>query len=79
MSIIAVTTLVTAASGTSLFSSFNASISMISNIGFGAAGPFHNYGAFPGHIKLLYSFVMITGRPEIWTALILFDPAYWRR
>jgi trk system potassium uptake protein TrkH len=81
MAIIAVTTLITAASGTDLFSSFSASVSMISNIGisFGAAGPFHNYGAFPGHIKWLYSFVMIAGRLEIWTALILFTPEYWRK
>jgi trk system potassium uptake protein TrkH len=81
MAIIAVTTMVTAASGTDLFSSFSASISMIGNIGisFGSAGPFHDYSAFPGHIKWLYSFVMIAGRLEIWTLLILFNPAYWRK
>jgi len=81
MAIIAVTTLVTAASGIDLFSSFSASISMISNIGigFGEAGPFHNYGAFPTHIKWLYSFVMIAGRLEIWTVLILCNPVYWRK
>jgi len=81
IAIIAVTTLVTAASGIDLFSSFSASISMISNIGigFGEAGPFHNYGAFPNHIKWLYSFVMIAGRLEIWTVLILLNPVYWKK
>ena len=81
MTIVAVTTLITAASGTDLFSSFSVSLSIMGNIGvgFGATGPFHNYGTFPNHIKWLYSFVMIVGRLEIWTMLILFNPVYWKR
>jgi trk system potassium uptake protein TrkH len=79
--VVAVTTLVTAASGLDLFSSFSAALSVTGNIGigFGAAGPTHNYSAFPACLKWFYSLVMITGRLELWTVFILFTPEYWRR
>ncbi|MDR0377881.1 MAG: TrkH family potassium uptake protein [Spirochaetaceae bacterium] len=73
--------LITAASGTDVFSSFSAAISITGNIGvgFGAIGPGRTYGGFPDHVKWLYSFVMIAGRLELWTVLVLFTPAYWNR
>jgi trk system potassium uptake protein TrkH len=76
-----ITTLITAASGTDLFSSFTAALALTGNIGsgFGAVGPSHNYGAFPDHLKWFFSFVMIAGRLELWTVLVLFTPEYWRR
>jgi trk system potassium uptake protein TrkH len=81
LAVVTVTTLVTAASGIDLFSSFSAALSITGNVGagFGAIGPGHNYGAFPGHIKWLYSFVMIAGRLEMWTVFLLFSPVYWKR
>ncbi|MDR1240203.1 MAG: TrkH family potassium uptake protein [Treponema sp.] len=79
--VVAATTLITAASGTDVFSAFSAALSITGNIGvgFGAVGPSHNYGAFPDHIKWLFSFVMIAGRLELWTVFLLFCPLYWRR
>jgi trk system potassium uptake protein TrkH len=79
--VVAATTLITAASGVDIFSAFSAALSITGNIGsgFGAAGPGHNYGAFPDHIKWLFSFVMIAGRLELWTVFLLFRPLYWRR
>jgi trk system potassium uptake protein TrkH len=79
--ILLVVTLVTAASGFDLFSSFSTSLAMLGNIGigFGAVGPNQTYAIFPDHLKLLYSFVMILGRLELWTVLILFHPSFWRR
>ncbi len=79
--VILVTTLITAASGIDLFSSFCASVAVLGNvgIGFGAIGPTETYAAFPDHIKWLFSFVMMVGRLELWTVFILFSPAYWRR
>jgi trk system potassium uptake protein TrkH len=81
MGLIAVTTLVTAASGVDIFSSFSAALSIAGNtgIGFGAAGPSHNYAPFADHVKWLFSFVMIAGRLELWTVVILFTPEYWKR
>jgi trk system potassium uptake protein TrkH len=79
--VVTVTTLVTAASGTDLFSSFSAALSVTGNIGagFGAVGPGRAYAFFPNHVKWLFSLVMIAGRLELWTVFILFSPEYWRR
>ena len=79
--IIALTTLVTAGAGYDIFSSFSAAVSITGNIGagFGALGPNHNFSSFAGGLKLYYSIIMITGRLELWTVLILFTPAYWKR
>jgi trk system potassium uptake protein TrkH len=79
--VVLVTTLITAASGTDIFSSFSAALSITGNIGvgFGAVGPAHNYSGFPDHIKWLYSFVMTAGRLELWTVFVLFTPVYRQR
>jgi trk system potassium uptake protein TrkH len=79
--VVAVTALITAASGIDVSLSFSAALSITSNIGtgFDAAGPHDNYSTFPNHIKWLFSFVMIAGRLEMWTVFVLFSPAYWRR
>jgi trk system potassium uptake protein TrkH len=78
--IVAITTLITAAAGYDIFSSFSAALSIIGNIGtgFGAVGPYCNFSAFPDYLKLYYSLVMITGRLELWTVLVLFTPKYWK-
>jgi trk system potassium uptake protein TrkH len=78
--IIAITTLATAASGFDLFSSFSTAVSVMGNIGtgFGIIGPHNNYSVFQPHLKLLYSLVMIAGRLELWTVIVLFTPGYWK-
>jgi trk system potassium uptake protein TrkH len=79
--VVAVTGLVAAASGADVFSAFGAALAVTGNVGtgFGAAGPFHSYGAFPDYVKWLFSFVMIAGRLELWAVFIFFIPEYWRR
>lgn len=74
------TALLTAASGTDVFSAFSAALAVIGNLGlgFGAAGPGGNFGEFPDPLKWLFSFVMLAGRLELWTLFILFTPEYWR-
>ncbi|MDR0451744.1 MAG: TrkH family potassium uptake protein [Treponema sp.] len=76
-----ITALVSAALGVDVFSSFCAALAVTSNIGtgFGAVGPALNYGAFPPALKYFYSFIMIAGRLELWTVLVLFFPEFWRR
>jgi trk system potassium uptake protein len=78
--VVGITSLVTAAAGFDISSSFSAALSMTGNIGigFGAAGPFKNYSMFPDYLKLFYSLVMIAGRLELWTVLVLFTPDYWK-
>ncbi|MDR3356364.1 MAG: TrkH family potassium uptake protein [Spirochaetaceae bacterium] len=79
-SIVFVTTFVTAASGVDLFTSFSAALSILGNVGtgFGGIGPAQNYGFFSDGVKWLFCFVMIAGRLEIWTVLVMFTPGFWR-
>ena len=72
--------LLTAAAGFDLLTSVSASLSVINNTGlaFGALGPGATYAIFPAPIQWLYIFMMIIGRIEIWTFLILFRREYWR-
>jgi trk system potassium uptake protein TrkH len=78
--LIALCTLITAASGFDIITSFSASLSVLGNFGtgFGAIAPGHNYAIFPAHLKWIYSFLMIAGRLELWTVFILFQREYWR-
>ncbi len=76
-----ITTLVVALSGVSLMSSFSTALATLGNIGpgFDAVGPVENYAAFPGWLKWYLSFIMMTGRLEVYTILILFTPRYWSK
>jgi trk system potassium uptake protein TrkH len=79
--VVGITSLVTASSGLDILSSFSAALSITANLGtgFGAVGPAGNYGFFPDYVKWFYSFVMIAGRLELWTVIVLFAPEYWKR
>ncbi|MCL2069672.1 MAG: TrkH family potassium uptake protein [Treponema sp.] len=79
--VIGISTLVTASSGLDLFSSLYNSIAITSNIGAGitAAGLLDSYYDLPDYLKLYYSLVMIVGRLELWTVLILLTPGYWKK
>lgn len=45
--------------------------------GIGTVGPASNFAHLPDPAKLLLSFVMLAGRLEIYTILILFTPTFW--
>ena len=74
-------TLVVSALGLDLWSAFTAALSCVGNIGpaFGAVGPTDNYAHIPMLGKWALAFLMVAGRLEIYTVLILFAPAFWRR
>lgn len=46
--------------------------------GLGVVGATENYGKFTWASKLLYTFLMILGRLEIFVVLALFVPGFWR-
>lgn len=46
--------------------------------GIGDVGPVDNFAWLPDHVKLFLSFVMLVGRLEIFTVLVLFTPYFWR-
>ena len=75
-----VTSLVVASGGYDVITSFTTALATLGNIGpgFGLIGPAENYAFFPDYIKWFLSFVMMTGRLEVYTILILFSPAFWR-
>ncbi|MCF8304580.1 MAG: TrkH family potassium uptake protein [Bacteroidales bacterium] len=47
--------------------------------GIGGVGPVENYAAIPFVGKWFLSFLMLLGRLELFTVLILLSPAFWRR
>jgi len=67
--------------GVEVETAFSAVISSLSNIGpgFGQVGPTENYAFLPGVVKATLCACMLIGRLEIFTILVLFFPATWRR
>lgn len=47
--------------------------------GLGAVGPACNYSFVPGAGKLLLVFFMLLGRLELYTVLVMFLPAFWKK
>jgi len=74
-------TLALAALGQDLWTAFGAALSCVGNIGpgWGTVGPTENYAHLPALSKWILSFLMMAGRLEIITVLIVFTPAFWRR
>lgn len=67
--------------GLDLMSAFGATIASVGNIGpgFGDFGPTDNYAQIPIAGKWMLCFLMMAGRLEIFTVLVVFAPAFWRR
>ena len=59
---------------------FSASISLMNNVGpcFGQIGIDGNFGDFSIFTKIMMSFIMIAGRLEFYTILVMFTPGFWR-
>ena len=60
---------------------FTACIASFANIGPGFAdvGATQNYAFIPGAGKIILALLMIIGRLELFTALVLFVPAFWKK
>jgi trk system potassium uptake protein TrkH len=60
--------------------SFFNSLSCVSNIGLEAdTAHIGGFSAMPDIAKWILSLLMLTGRLEIFTVLILFTPAFWTK
>ena len=66
--------------GYDMITSFSTSASMLGNIGpgLGTFGPFTNYSAIPMAGKMLMSAMMLLGRLELLTVMILFSKNFYR-
>ena len=47
--------------------------------GLGVVGPTNNYAHFSHGAKLLFVWLMMLGRVEVFSVLVLFFPSFWRR
>jgi len=61
--------------------SLGAAAATLGNIGpgIGDVGPVDNFAHLPAGVKWILSFLMLVGRLEFFTVLILFTPYFWKR
>lgn len=66
--------------GLDLISAASASVSCLSNVGpgLGLVGPMSNYAGISDAGKLVMTFLMLIGRLEIYTVLLVFSLKFWR-
>lgn len=67
--------------GVDFVSSIGAAATCIGNVGpgFGTVGPVANFGHLPDMAKWVLSFLMLLGRLELFTVLIIFTPYFWKK
>ena len=79
--VILTTTVVFCACGLDFDEALGTTVSAIGNVGIsiGSYGPVGTYADFPTLAKWVMTFLMLIGRLEIFTMLLLFSPALWRK
>ncbi len=79
--LIAITTFIGCFGNLDLISAFTGALSMVGNVGpaFGQLGPSNTYSFLPDFLKWWYCFAMLAGRLELYTMVIFFLPAYWKK
>ena len=79
--LIMLTTFVVSTGGNDILIFLSTSLVTLGNIGpgFGKIGPSGNYAFYPSDIKWFLSFIMMAGRLEVYTVLVLFTPTFWKR
>jgi trk system potassium uptake protein TrkH len=79
--ILCVSALVISTMGYDIVTSFSTSAAMLGNIGpgLGNFGPFTNYALVPVTGKWFFTFLMLLGRLELFSLLILFTGSFYRR
>jgi trk system potassium uptake protein TrkH len=77
----AVSVLIVSAFGIDFMTSMGAVAATINNIGpgLGQVGPTDNYAHLPAALKWFLSFLMMLGRLEVYTVIILLSPTFWKR
>ncbi|MCB0556480.1 MAG: TrkH family potassium uptake protein, partial [Phaeodactylibacter sp.] len=72
--------IVVSAMGLDFLTSIGAVATCLGNVGpgIGDVGPVDNFAWLSGGIKLVLSFLMLLGRLEIFTILVLFTPYFWK-
>lgn len=81
MMLTALATIFMAILGLDLLSAFTSVAATLGNVGpgLGLVGPTQNYAFVPASGKYLLSFMMLLGRLELYTVLVLLLPSFWRK
>ena len=68
-------------SGLDFSTSIGAVATSLGNVGpaIGSVGPVDNFAHLSGGVKVFLSFLMLVGRLELFTVLLIFMPFFWRR
>ncbi len=76
-----VATLLLAATGVDVLTSFSAVVACIGNIGpgLGSVGPTENFAHIPVLGKWVLTLCMVLGRLEVYTVVVLFVPEFWKK
>lgn len=79
--VVALGVLVLSMSGIPFMESIGGMITCLGGVGpgLGAVGPAGNFAHIPDFSKWFLSFVMLLGRLELFTVLVLFTPAFWKK
>ena len=74
-----ITALVMSLDNLDMTTTLSAAAGILSNtgLGFGELGPANNFSIFSPGVRLFSSFMMIVGRLELYTILLLFTPYFW--
>ena len=81
IAILFIFTVLLSATGMSLDDSFSGALTALSNVGPGVTeliGPAGNFASLPDAAKWMLSFLMLLGRLEIMTLLVILSPVFWR-
>jgi trk system potassium uptake protein TrkH len=67
--------------GVDFVTAIGAAATCIGNIGpgIGTVGPVSNFSHLPEIVKWILSFLMVVGRLELFTVLIILSPAFWKK
>lgn len=79
--VVAISTLLVSLNGFDILTNLSAVLTCIGNIGpgFNLVGPVMNFSIFSSPVKLLLSLVMIAGRLELYTFIMLLMPKFWQQ
>ena len=79
IAVLFVGTLLIAVDGKDLVTSLTAVLTCLGNVGpgFNGVGPAMNFSGFSDYATFVLSILMIAGRLELFTLLVLFSPRYW--
>lgn len=79
--VVAISTLLVSLDGFDILTNLSAVLTCIGNIGpgFNLVGPVMNFSIFSNPVKFLLSLVMLAGRLELYTFIVLLMPRFWQQ